>query len=62
MKMNWVGLIKSVIVIIAMLVVFLLLMNTKWKDKFQEYPFIAIGIIILGFCVIGIIARIILGV
>ena len=58
--MNWTGLIKSVIVIFMILVVYLILVNSRWKDKFKEYPFILIGAIILVFCAIGVAARIIL--
>ena len=58
--MNWAGLIKSVIVIVMILVVYLILVNSRWKDKFKEYPFVLIGAIMLVFCAIGIVARIIL--
>ena len=58
--MNWLGLIKSVIVMALMLAVYLILMNSRWKDKFKEYPFAAIGIVLLVFCAIGLLARLIL--
>lgn len=58
--MNWFGLIKCVIVMALMLALYLILMNTRWKDKFKEYPFAAIGIILLVFCAIGLLARLIL--
>lgn len=58
--MNWIGLIKCVIVMMLMLALYLILMNSRWKDKFKEYPFVAIGIILLVFCAIGLLARLIL--
>jgi hypothetical protein len=38
------------------------LMNTKWKSKFDEYPFLPLGIILIVLCVVGVIARIVTGV
>ena len=56
--MNWAGLIKCVAVIFIMLVAYLILMNTKLKNKFDDYPFLPLGIILIILVIIGIIARI----
>ena len=58
--MNWIGLIKCVIVMMLMLALYLILNKYRLKDKFKEYPFVAIGIILLVFCAIGLLARLIL--
>lgn len=58
--MNWMGLIKCMVVIVVILAVYLLLMNTKLKNKFDDYPFLPLGIILIVLVVIGIIARIVL--
>lgn len=60
--MNWFSLIKCVIVIAIILAAYLILMNTKWKSKFDEYPFLPLGIILIVLCVVGVIARIVTGV
>ncbi|MCQ2508075.1 MAG: hypothetical protein MJ097_04730 [Dorea sp.] len=58
--MNWIGLIKAIVVFAFMLGMYLWLMNGKWKDKFNEYPFLPFGIIIVALCVLGILARIVM--
>lgn len=58
--MNWMGLVKSLIVIVIILAVYLILMNTKLKNKFDEYPFLPLGIILIVLVVIGVIARVVL--
>lgn len=58
--MDWAGLIRCVVVIFIVLAVYLILMNTKLKNKFDDYPFLPLGIILIVLVIIGIIARIVL--
>lgn len=60
--MNWAGLIKCIIVIAIILAVYLIWMNTGIKEKYKEYPFLPLGIILIVLCVIGLIARFVLGI
>lgn len=58
--MDWAGLIRCVVLIFIVLGVYLFLMNTKLKDKFNDYPFLPMGMILIALVIIGIIARLIL--
>lgn len=58
--MDWAGLIRCVILIFIVLAVYLILMNTKLKDKFNDYPFLPLGMIMIVLVVIGIVARVVL--
>ena len=60
--MNWFGLFKCILIIACMLAAYLVVMNSKWKAKFEEYPFLLFGIIILALCVVGILIRLIFGI
>ncbi len=56
--MDWAGLIRCVILIFIVLAAYLILMNTKLKDRFNDYPFLPLGMILIVLVVIGIVARI----